>query len=83
MSNPAVDLAVALTPPGRRLSTLEPLAVSALARVIRQRETTTRAALAELRAAGRLVVRRDGDADVYSVTPPQAPPELPTAWITP
>jgi hypothetical protein len=83
MSPAARALAAQLTPPGRRLSKLEPLAVSALARVIRERETTTRAALAELQAAGRLVVRRDRDADVYSVTPPQAPPELPTAWISP
>lgn len=81
MSPAARNLAVQLTPPGRRLSTLEPLAVSTLSRVICERETTTRAALAELKAAGRLTVRLDGDAAVFVVTPPEAPSNVPTVWI--
>ena len=83
MSPAARALAAQLTPPGRRLSKLEPLAVSALSRVIRERETTTRAALAELQAAGRLVVRLDGDAAVFQVTPPEAAAPTSTQWITP
>lgn len=83
MSPAARALAVALTPPGRRVSTLEPLAVSALAHVIRERETTTRAALEELRKAGRLVVLLDGDAAVFQVTPPEAAAPASTQWITP
>ncbi|MCK6525520.1 hypothetical protein L6R49_29275 [Myxococcota bacterium] len=64
---PAERLALLLRPPGLRLPVNPAAAISALARRLRERETTARAAVALLES--RIQRRLDGDAEVWTLAP--------------